>query len=364
MKARELLSALIALPREAGTPAAAAARGLLIRHLAELGYVVRELRFHFQPSSLNAFPLLGAGLGWLTLLEIPLLLLGHLPALLAPLVWGAGAAALGLLAWGIGTGIEVPGAERREDANVVATRGGGPVHRWIVAHLDSKAQRHSMAGRLVAAWVMLLAGALLSSLTLWRVVRGGAIPETAVAAVAGLSLAAGVLARRGRLRGTSPGARDNGTGLLAALVAAECTRDDGLGFLFTGAEEFGLVGARAFLRDAGLPEGTEVLNLDTLTERGTLFLVAHDRPGRALAEELAPVIRDAAPRVVIRRLPLGILTDSLPMARAGARAVTVARLDWGDLRRLHTPRDTMEDLGLATAEAVGRAIGALPPPRR
>jgi len=364
VKARELLAALIALPREAGTPAATAARGLLIRHLTELGYQVCEQRFSFQPSSLNAFPLLGAGLGWLTLLEIPLLLMGQLPGVLAPLVWVAGAVALSLLAWGIGTGVEVPGAERREDANLVATRGPASVHRWIVAHVDSKAQGHSMAGRLLAVWVMLLAGGLMTGLALWRPMRDGALPGVAVAAAAGLSLAAGALAGRGRLRGTSPGARDNGTGLLAALLAAESSQDPGVGFVFTGAEEFGLVGARAFLRETGTLGVADVLNLDTLTDRGALYLVAHDARGRTLAEELLPVLRGAAARVVVRRLPVGIMTDSLPMARSGARAVTLARLDWADLSRLHTPRDTMDDLGLDTAEAVGRAVGALPPPAR
>lgn len=362
MTARERFAELIALPREAGTPAAAAARDLLARHLTGLGYQVREQRFTFQPSSLNAFPLLGAGLGWLTLLEIPLLLMGQLPGPLSPLVWGGGTVALGMLAWGIGTGVEVPGAERREDANLIVTRGAGPVRRWIVAHVDSKAQGHSMAGRLLAVWVMIAAALSMTVLVVWRALVGGALPGAAVAAGAGLALAAGVLAGRGRLRGSSPGARDNGTGLLAALLAAEIASDPGVGFLFTGAEEFGLVGARAFLIESGPLGGAEVLNLDTLTEQGSLYIVAHDPAGRALAEDLLPFFRESAQRVVVRHLPLGILTDSLPMARAGARAVTLGRLSWADLGRLHTPRDTMDDLGLGTAEAVGRAVGRLPLP--
>jgi hypothetical protein len=135
-----------------------------------------------------------------------------------------------------------------------------------------------------------------------------------------------------------------------------------VGFLFTGAEEFGLVGARAFLRASGPPGETEFLNLDTLTDRGALYLVAHDSRGRTLAEGLLPSFRGTAPDAVVRRLPLGILTDSLPMAQAGARAVTLARLDWEDLGRLHTPRDTADGLGLETAEAVGRVVGGLPAP--
>lgn len=359
MTARQRFAELIALPREAGTPAAAAARELLARHLTGLGYQVREQPFAFQPSSLNAFPLLGAGLGWLTLLEIPLLLMGQLSGALAPLVWGAGMVALGMLAWGIGTGVEVPGAERRVDANLIVTRGSGPVSRWIVAHVDSKAQGHSMAGRILAAWVMIAATATMTLLVTWRALGGGALTGPTVAAGAGLSLAAGILAGRGRLRGTSPGARDNGTGLLAALVAAEIVQGEGTGFLFTGAEEFGLVGARAFLSESGAWGAAEVLNLDTITDQGSFYLVAHDARGRTLAEELRPHFGGLAPSVVVRHLPLGILTDSLPMARAGLRAVTLGRLSWADLSRLHTPMDTMDDLGLATAEAVGRVVGGL-----
>jgi hypothetical protein len=57
-----------------------------------------------------------------------------------------------------------------------------------------------------------------------------------------------------------------------------------------------------------------------------------------------------------RRLPLGILVDSLPLARAGARAVTVGRLTWNTLRVIHTSADVPETLSLEVAEQVGRAL--------
>jgi hypothetical protein len=354
----ELFEALIAEPREAGTPGAARARTLLAEHLRGLGYAVREQPFSFQPAALLALPLLGAGLGWLTLLQVPLLLLGRLPGALAPLTWFGGCAALGLLAWGIGTGIEVPGAERREDANLIATRGAAAVRCWIVAHVDTKAQGHSMAGRLVAVWLVLGALLTLSVLVVWRAARGDALPVWAVAAGAGLSLAAGALAGRGRLRGASPGARDNGTGLLAALVAAGAAQGEGLGFVFTGAEEFGLVGARAFI-GAEAAGAVEVLNLDTLTDQGRLYLVAHDDRGVELARRLLPTLLRVAPEVRIRRLPIGILTDSLPFSRAGCPAVTLSRLTWADLRRLHTARDTGEELGISTALTLGLILADL-----
>jgi len=359
VRAEEVFRALVALPREAGTPDSRAARTLLRRYLEELGFEVREEPFTFQPVSLLVLPLLGAGLGWLTVLEVPLLMLASLPGLAALAVWLAGLVALAALAWGLGTGVAVPGAETRSDANLIATPRGGSVRRWVVAHLDTKAQGHSMAGRLTAIWLLAAAA---GGLSLSAVLRARAGPRSAieVAGVAGLAIAAGALAGRGTLRGHSPGARDNGTGVLAALVAAEegpgAAGD--AGFLFTGAEEFGLIGARRFIR-AGQVGEAEVVNLDTITDRGQLHVVLHDEGARSFAGRVAGALGAAREPVRIRRLPLGILVDSLPFARAGVAAVTVARLDWQDLRRLHTPRDDLDGLGLETAFEVGRAVAGL-----
>jgi Peptidase family M28 len=343
------------LPREAGTPAAREARGLITRFAEDRGYRVREQQFSFHPISLSALPIAGAGLGWLTLLQLPLLLWPHTHRLAALGTWVMGATALGMLAWGIGTGVDVPGAEAREDANLIVTRGTGPVYRWIVAHVDSKAQGHSMAGRLVAVWLLLAATLAITLLAIART-RINPLPAAAVAPVAGLALAAGALAARGRLRGSSPGARDNGTGLLAAfIVVAEC-EDPGVGFLFTGAEEFGLVGARVAAQDRIAGSEAEVINLDTLDHRGSLYLVYHDTRGAGLARRIRSLVDGIAPKIVRSRLPIGILTDSLPFARRGIAAVTLGRLDWGTLRLIHTPRDLSAGLDLGTANAVGRAI--------
>jgi hypothetical protein len=354
-----IFQTLVRLPREAGTPSAEEVRRLLTRHLESHGFTVRRQPFEFQPAAANVLAVLGVGLGWLTLLQIPLLLLGRPPAWMALLVWVAGLSALSVLGWGIGTGIEVPGAERRQDANLIATRGAAPVRRWIVAHVDSKAQGHSMAGRLVAVWMLILAALLLTALAVSRWAGGSALAGGQVAAGAGLAVAAGGLAARGRLHGISPGARDNATGLFAALVAAENPRNDGIGFVFTGAEEFGLVGARVFAQELTDPDAIEVVNIDTVTGRGQLRILRHDRRGAEFAARLAAAFPHASGEIQVRRAPLGILVDSLALARAGAPAVTVARLDWDDLRRLHTPRDTPEELDLATARTVGETLARL-----
>jgi Iap family predicted aminopeptidase len=85
-------------------------------------------------------------------------------------------------------------------------------------------------------------------------------------------------------------------------------------------------------------------------------VVCHDARGAALARAEAPRLAAAGLAPRIRRLPLGIFTDSLPFARAGVPAVTIGRLTWRTLRTIHTPRDTPVGLSFDVAERVGRAV--------
>jgi hypothetical protein len=128
--------------------------------------------------------------------------------------------------------------------------------------------------------------------------------------------------------------------------------------LITAAEEFGLVGARMFVRTQGSLRGVEVINLDTIDDEGRLYVVSHDPAGAAVAGPVAARLRPLGIPVSTRRLPLGILVDSLPLARAGAAAVTIGRLSWRTLRLIHTPADVPETLSLDAAERVGKALAA------
>jgi len=349
-----VLARILAFPREAGTAEAAQARAILSDHLQSLGYDVRLQRFSFHPGALDAFPLFGIGLGGLGLGLLPLLVLATVPPWAAAGVWLAGLTALAAFAAGVGLGWTALGGPAREDANLVATKGPGPVRRWIVAHADTKAQGHSMAGRIVAVWVVVLAAMGLGAAAVCRI--GGPVSHGAAGAAAVLAVVAGALAARGRLRGRSIGARDNGSGVLAALTAAAAAAP-GVGILITGAEEFGLVGARIFARIAAAElQGTEVVNVDTVDDVGRLYVISHDQPGAALARtELARLSGLGVPGRT-RALPLGVFVDSHPLARAGATAVTIGRLDWSTLRRLHTPRDNADGLSLELAARVGQVI--------
>lgn len=351
---KEIALQVLALPREAGTPEAAKARELVATYLIGLGYTVVSQGFTFAPSSLRAFPIFGAGLGGLALLLLPLLASGGLPAWAALAVWISGLLALAIIATGVGLGWVHLGEGLREDANLIATRGKSQPRRWVVAHLDSKAQGHSMAGRLVAVWVVGLATVALTGLALGRL--SGPLSAGLVAPGAVLAVLAGFLAGRGRLSGRSQGARDNGTGVVAALAAAAAP-DSAVGILITGAEEFGLVGARVFARlSTGLAE-TEFVNVDTVDQEGKLYLVSHNAEGERLARALEPQLAGLELPVRRRRLPLGIFVDSAPLARV-APAVTVGRLTWRTLRCIHTAADTPAGLSFRAAEQVGKAIAS------
>ena len=154
----EIAAGILAHHREAGTAEAESARRLVADHLTALGYRVSRQQFRFHPSALLGFPVLGAGVGAAGFARAP-----------APHVAGrrrAGAPLAGVEPDPRGIGISrgaglaagwLTLGEAREDANLIAVRGDAPPRRWIVAHLDTKAQAQSMAGRLVAVWVLLAA---------------------------------------------------------------------------------------------------------------------------------------------------------------------------------------------------------------
>jgi hypothetical protein len=351
----EITTRILALPREAGTVDAANARDLVSAYLRDLGYTTVHQRFTFAASTLRAFPLFGEGLGLLALVLFPLLGTPNVPPWSGLAVWTCGLSALAIVAGGVGLGWVSLGESSREDANLIATRGTELPTRWVVAHLDSKAQAHSMAGRLIAVWVSILAVVILSVLAALRL--KGPLAPVWLAVGGGTAILAGFLARRGRLSGYSRGARDNGTGIVAALAAAEAAQGSALGILITGAEEFGLVGARVFARLTPMRH-MEFINVDTVDQEGPLYLVSHNARGELLARRLEPTLAGIGVPMRRRRLPLGIFVDSAPLSRAGASAVTIGRLTWATLRRIHTAGDTPEDLSLTTAVAVGRALAS------
>lgn len=353
--ARTLVNRLMASGREAGTPGAHAARRDVAQFLTSLGFSVEEHPFCFDAGIYRLMPFAGGIVAALAVAPVALLR-WTAPAwtLLASVLLAALLIVVGFVHFVI----RAPGSHhRRTDANLIATRGGAAIRCWLVAHLDTKAQAQSMAGRLFTVWIAALAVGGLLVAALFRL--KAPLPPAVAWVLGGMGLVAGVLIARGRLKGSSPGARDNASGLLAVLTAAEAGADPSIGVIITSGEEFGLAGARVLARER--PElftGKQVLNVDTVDDEGTLWVVRHGPAGAALAARVLQQVDGLAPVNRQRALPLGIMVDGAALAGVASAAVTIGRLGWGTLRRLHTPLDTPQGLELTTAERLGERLAA------
>lgn len=285
---RALLDAL-ARPRLVGTPQHTTTRELLKRELAARGFVVMEHRFTAAPR----FPLRGS--------------------------------------------------VAAEGINLIAVRPRVRVATWLTAHYDSKGQPLSMAWRLllVAAALAMVPAVLLAT-------RAVASPWwwLALLVLPALFLALNVTTDR------SAGAVDNATGVLTVLAALDLLPPEApVGAIFLDAEELGLVGARALVRErANLLADTAVINFDGIDDRGGVIAFAH---------RLGPVTRSvsatlgATPR---GRLP--VVVDGLVLATATRECLTIMRGNWVTARVVHTSLDTADRLTLSGVAEVARAVAA------
>jgi peptidase M28-like protein len=284
------LLAEIAVPRVVGSDNHERVRGALKGELEARGFVVLEHRFAASPR--------------------------------APL-WGRPAA---------------------EAVNLVAVRPRARVAAWLTAHYDSKGQPMSMATRL------LLAGACAGSLLGGLVILAAGGPPLALGPAAAL---AALFLGLSRVTERSPGATDNAAGVITVLRALDALPADApVGVIFPDAEELGLQGARALVRErANLLRDTVVVNFDGIDDRGASIALVH-RPGPA-------VDRVAAALGARRRRRLPVLVDGIAFASAARECVTIMRGDWGTARVVHTSRDTADRLTLEGSREVAAAVAGV-----
>jgi len=121
--------------------------------------------------------------------------------------------------------------------------------------------------------------------------------------------------------------------------------------LFPDAEEYGLLGARALVRErANLLGDTCIVNFDGVDDRGSTIAFIH-RPGPA-------VERVAAALGARRARWLPVLVDGLALSAAAREGVTIMRGDWGTAKIVHTPRDSAERLTLEGVRRVAAGVAA------
>ena len=332
------LLALAQRPRPAGSVAEQVARNYASRTLSDLGFNVHEEPFAYSAfPGRYATPIGGATLA-LTLALVSGLALRGYGVLLVAGVLALGVSATALFArFMLRDGVLTAPWLRTNGVNLVATRGVTAPRVWLLAHLDSKSQPVPSAAR-VAGVVLLVVGVALSLSALLltlvginaRMVWWGAIVVDAIGA---LPVMASVVGSR------SDGAVDNASGVAAVLAAAALMRPElACGILLPSAEELGLAGARAWARTRAVGIA---LNCDGVDDDGDLVIMYNHH----LPPDVVDAVRANSRRVVtVRRMPLGLLTDSSALAAHGWSAVTVSHGSLATLRRVHTRRDSLAHL--------------------
>jgi hypothetical protein len=331
------LAALAREPRPAGSDAEERARRYAEQVLEGAGFAI-----HREPFSYSTFPgrfatPIGGAIAAATVLA------GSALGLTRPAGYGPLAALVtGLLVLGafarsmLGDAVLALPLLRASGVNVAATRGGAP-RVWLVAHLDSKSQ--PVPSLLRVAGVMLLVSALVLAFVA-AALQLASLPNRMVWWLAAFDALLGAAPVVASLVGSrSPGALDNASGVAAVLAAAEVLdRHAAAGVLLTSAEELGLAGARAW---ASVHGAGVALNCDGVDDEGALTIMHGTNRPTAVID----TIRRLAPRGArVRRMPLGLLTDSVALTDRGWRAVTLSRGSLKSLRRVHTPDDSLATL--------------------
>lgn len=351
------LAVLARAPRAAGSVAEGEAREYCARVLRDAGFDVTLEPFDYSQLPARYGTPVGGAIAWLTVAATSWLGATGRPAFFVALVCGVGLAILGMWAWHmLGDGVLALPWRRASAINLVATRGGAAPRVWLVAHLDSKSQ--PIPSLLRVAGVVVLATSLAVALAAVVLTLAGAPPRTlwwvgaTLAAIGAVPVLASVVGNR------SDGALDNASGVAAVLEAAQSSNVP-IGVLLPSAEELGLAGARAWARDRHGEPGIAI-NCDGVDDRGALTIMYSGTP----SIEIIDAIKQTADEPVqVRRMPLGLLLDSVALTDAGWRSVTVSRGSLASLRRVHTRDDSLQRLrgdGISrTARALARAAEAL-----
>jgi acetylornithine deacetylase/succinyl-diaminopimelate desuccinylase-like protein len=351
------LAALAREPRPAGSAAEERARLYSEQVLAAAGFSVAR-----EPFTYSGFPgRYGTPIGGAIAAVVVLVAAAVGVASdgrYAPLaVLVVGLLVLTAFAWSmLGDAVLTLPIARATAVNVVATRGDEAPRVWLVAHLDSKSQPVPSLLRVVG--VMMLTSALVLAIVA-AALQLASLPTRTLWWVAALGALLGAVPVVASVVGaTSPGALDNASGVAAVLEAAEMLgAQAAVGVLLPSAEELGLAGARAWAR---MRAPGVALNCDGVDDEGALTIMHGSHPSR----DVVNAVRSAAARDVhVRRMPLGLLTDSVALADNGWRAITVSRGSVASLRRVHTPHDSLETLrgsGIhETTTVLARAAEAL-----
>jgi hypothetical protein len=242
-------------------------------------------------------------------------------------------------------------------------------HLYLMAHYDSKSQTLPLPIRMALFALTILGGFSATIVMILSIL----LPELdpLIPYFGWGSLLFGIPLIYMGIGNDSPGAIDNasGVGLILHLAELLATEEDLLHrlrvtFLFTAAEEEGLMGAQAYvaknepaLRRQAQKGGFYILNFDGVGTRGRLLLDEISQKRRSARRiSLGDWVRDICSELNIpigRFPPIGALMDHAPFAHCGFNAISLAtsgQAVWS----VHTRGDTAEKLHPKGFKQAGR----------
>jgi Peptidase family M28 len=350
--ARQHLEVLAATPRPAGGDDEARARAYCGEILAGAGLSVAEEPFSYSElPGRFATPALGALSGALMAAA------GHAgwrgePGL-AVGVLTVGASIVGLATWWlVRFGVLSLPWMRARSSNLVGIRGNPSL--WLVAHLDSKSQPVPILVR--ALGVMGLIVGIFAAFAIAMAQMAGRDVRLMWPWITGFGVLSSLPVMASVVRARSPGALDDASGVSTVLLVAQSLPPQlALGVVLTSAEELGLAGARAWVSNRG---AGHAINVDGVDDEGALRLTWTKRCPSALIEQLTARATDAGVKARAARLLPGALLDAVALADARWQAVTVSRGNLRTVARIHTSRDSLDNLtgeGIALTASIIRA---------
>lgn len=337
----ELLRAFAATPRATGSAALHSARQRCATELTALGYVARERPFEFSsfPGRFGT-PLIGV------LSVLLMAIVAHIGArgdrFLPLAILAGGGVVLGLSGrWLASRGLDFLPIGRRKGVNLDARRDGDAPAVWLCAHLDTKSQPVPTLVRTAGVFLLIVAGIALLALAVAAAAGAGPTEGLWLGATV-MTLAGGIPVVLSVVGDGSNGALDNASGVAAVLAAAQqlgSTR--GVGILITDAEELGLAGARAWARDA---RRLKVLNCDGVDDTGMINVLYTGQPPQGVLGAARAASQRTGVPCRTRRIPVGILMDSVAFTEAGLPSVSFSRGTYRSLARVHSASDSLDNL--------------------
>ncbi len=243
-------------------------------------------------------------------------------------------------------------------------------HLYLMAHYDSKSQRLPLAARMVLFALTISGTVTFTVLALLDALMPALAPISLW--IGGLTIACGIPLLFLDVGNKSPGAIDDASGVgmvlhLAELFAARRNSMNGLKLtvLITSAEEYALMGARAYLQShvAALRQQAETGGLYVLNFEGPGIegQLSYAGPGKSSGNHLAGLIEEAGEEsgTKIGRFALpGALMDHAPFAEQGFNAASLVTIGKA-ARAIHTPDDSVDKLhsaGFGTAGLIATKV--------